>query len=432
MNRQFGRLLLAGVCWGAVASAAPAQSVGSPDDAAAHPSHRLLGGVSDLAGAEDLLALRLHHTHDVQEVQDLVKSLLDNDEYRRMLKDKFNGLNDDDFKSLKETIQKNPQLLDDPKLHDLLKKVEKFKKDGGDLNSLPKETKDSVLDLAKDFIKQNPTDPASSDPMTGGPMSHIPPGASQPAVPPSPPASSDKFSPSPHEASQPNWVTHDLVQGMTGLIKDIDRTPEGEALRTAALQELAKMESSSSSGLADFLKNILSSDQAAWLAHAGKSSSGSGLDGWDSRQRRLGRSIRRRLVRRADGRRRLDRRPGAARRGRVDGRRRGQAASGVSARARPWSPGPWPVRPSQVSTRQDLIRAFEHLAYLLLGPGARSLNHLDVAGRLSRDDNGRAGAADRLAHLYEQARYAPPDEVMPLHELTAARGDLAALAGAAA
>ena len=281
MNRQFGRLLLAGVCWGAVASAAPAQSVGSPDDAAAHPSHRLLGGVSDLAGAEDLLALRLHHTHDVQEVQDLVKSLLDNDEYRRMLKDKFNGLNDDDFKSLKETIQKNPQLLDDPKLHDLLKKVEKFKKDGGDLNSLPKETKDSVLDLAKDFIKQNPTDPASSDPMTGGPMSHIPPGASQPAVPPSPPASSDKFSPSPHEASQPNWVTHDLVQGMTGLIKDIDRTPEGEALRTAALQELAKMESSSSSGLADFLKNILSSDQAAWLAHAGKSSSGSGLDGWD-------------------------------------------------------------------------------------------------------------------------------------------------------
>ena len=61
------------------------------------------------------------------------------------------------------------------------------------------------------------------------------------------------------------------------------------------------------------------------------------------------------------------------------------------------------MRPSQVSTREDLIRAFEHLAYLLLGPGARSLNHLDVAGRLSRDDNGRAGAADRLAHLYEQA-----------------------------
>ena len=62
---------------------------GSPDDAAAHPSHRLLGGVSDLAGAEDLLALRLHHTQDVQEVQDLLKSLHDNDEYRRMLKDKF-------------------------------------------------------------------------------------------------------------------------------------------------------------------------------------------------------------------------------------------------------------------------------------------------------------------------------------------------------
>ena len=37
-----------------------------------------------------------------------------------------------------------------------------------------------------------------------------------------------------------------------------------------------------------------------------------------------------------------------------------------------------------------------------------------------------------LAHLYEQARYAPPDEVMPDHEITAARGDLMVLAGAAA
>ena len=85
-----------------------------------------------------------------------------------------------------------------------------------------------------------------------------------------------------------------------------------------------------------------------------------------------------------------------------------------------------------MSTRQDLIRAFEHLAYLLLGRLARSLNHRDVAARLGRLDGAGAAAADRLARLYEQARYAPPDEVLPLHELTAARGDLAALAGAAA
>ncbi len=427
MNRQFGRLLLAGVCWGAVASAAPGQSWPSPDDAEAHPSHRLLsGGVSDLAGAEDLLAQRLHHTHDLQEIQDF----LNKPEFKAMLKEKIKDLNTEDIKRLQETIQKDPKLLDDPDLHNFLKGAEKLKQNGT-LNDLPNETKDRVLNLAKDIIeKQKSAGPG--DPTTGGPMGHIPPAASQPVGAPSPPAPPDKFSPSLHDASQPNWVTHDLVQGMTGLIKDIDRTPEGEALRTAALQELAKMESSSSSGLADFLNNVLSSDQAAWLAHAGKSSSGGGLDGWN-----LG------------GAASAAPSVGGSSDGLMDGVvwivalgllvaagwmavavARRQAAS--RAQARPWSPGPWPVRPSQVSTRQDLIRAFEHLAYLLLGPGARSLNHLDVAGRLSRDDNGRAGAADRLAHLYEQARYAPPEEVMPLHELTAARGDLAALAGAAA
>ena len=198
------------------------------------------------------------------------------------------------------------------------------------------------------------------------------------------------------DASQPDWVTHNLAQGMAGLIKDIDRTPEGEALRTAALRELAKMESdsSASSGFANFLKGVLSSDQAAWLAHAGNTSSGADLGGWN-----LGGSA--------------SAAPsfGGSSDGLADGvvwvvalallvaagwmavavaRRRAEART----RARPWSPGPWPVRPSQVSTRQDLVRAFEHLAYLFLGLSARNLNHLDVAARLDRDD-GHAGAAGR-------------------------------------
>jgi hypothetical protein len=104
-----------------------------------------------------------------------------------------------------------------------------------------------------------------------------------------------------------------------------------------------------------------------------------------------------------------------------------QAGGGSKA----WSAGPWPVHPSRVSTREDLIRAFEHLAFLRLGLRARPLNHIDLAGRLG-DTGDRAESAARLSHLYEQARYAPPDELLPADELAAARGDLSTLAGAAA
>ncbi len=388
MNKQLGRLLLAGVCGLTAVSAAPAQPRPSPGDNADHPSHRLLdSGIGDLAGAEDQLARRLHHTQDVQEIQDLLKKLDDND-IKTMLKDVKN-LNDDEIKSLKETIQNNPQLLDDPKLHDMLKNVEKFKQ-GGDLHDLPQETKDGLAQLAKDIIeKQKQSDPASGNPMIGDPKSIPLPEASKPPDLLPPP---ERFSPPPVEASKSDWITHDLTQGMAGLIKDIDRTPEGEALRTAALHELVKWDansSSSSTGFTNFLKSILSSDQAAWLAHAGKTT-GSSLDGWNAGP----------MPSPAPS-------LGASSDGLMDGVvwiaalallaaaawmafavARRQAASRL--RARPWSPGPWPVRPSQVSTRRDLIRAFEHLAYLLLGQPARSLNHLDVADRLGRDDDGRA------------------------------------------
>ena len=182
MNKQLGRLLLAGVCGLTAVSAAPAQSGPSPGDNADHPSHRPLdSGIGDLAGAEDKLARRLHHTQDVQEIQDLLKKLDDND-IKTMLKDVKN-LNDDDIKSLKETIRNNPELLDDPKLHDMLKNVEKFKQ-GGDLHDLPQEMKDGLAQLAKDIIeKQKQSDPASGNPMIGAPEKHPIAGGLQAAGP---------------------------------------------------------------------------------------------------------------------------------------------------------------------------------------------------------------------------------------------------------
>jgi hypothetical protein len=104
-----------------------------------------------------------------------------------------------------------------------------------------------------------------------------------------------------------------------------------------------------------------------------------------------------------------------------------------------WKLGPWPVSPAGVTTREDLVRAFDYLALLCLGQTARTWNHLEIAARLG-DEAPRAarmaaaaeerrGAAARLALLYEQARYAPPAEPLPDADLAAARRHLCLLAG---
>jgi hypothetical protein len=103
-------------------------------------------------------------------------------------------------------------------------------------------------------------------------------------------------------------------------------------------------------------------------------------------------------------------------------------------RSQRWRLGPWPVAPSHVSTRGELIVAFEYLALKVLGLDARTRNHLDLAaelgGRPSADPI-RQRAAARLARLYEHARYAPPDEALDQREMADARHDLCCLAGVA-
>jgi hypothetical protein len=91
----------------------------------------------------------------------------------------------------------------------------------------------------------------------------------------------------------------------------------------------------------------------------------------------------------------------------------------------------WPLPPGQVSTRQQLIQAFEHLALVVLGPGARSSNHRDIAMELGATP-ARTQAADELATLYERARYDPVEGELPDADLAAARRDLCLLAGMAA
>jgi hypothetical protein len=91
--------------------------------------------------------------------------------------------------------------------------------------------------------------------------------------------------------------------------------------------------------------------------------------------------------------------------------------------------GPWPVHPGRVATRDDIVKAFEYLALLLLGPAARNWNHLQIAVRLAGPQARHQTAADQLAGVYEQARYTPADEPLTDAALASARRDLCQLAG---
>jgi hypothetical protein len=109
--------------------------------------------------------------------------------------------------------------------------------------------------------------------------------------------------------------------------------------------------------------------------------------------------------------------------------RHGQAATTGTE----WKLGPWPLDPGKVSTREQVIRAFEYLAVLLLGRKARCRNHCEIAAELLE---GKSSAAQRpavrqLAALYKQARYAPVDEPLSDDELATARRGLVALAALA-
>jgi hypothetical protein len=98
-----------------------------------------------------------------------------------------------------------------------------------------------------------------------------------------------------------------------------------------------------------------------------------------------------------------------------------------------WKLGPWPLAPSAVRTRGDLVLAFEYLALLQLGRTAETANHRDIADRLeaATDPHSTAIAIQHLTDLYEQARYAPPDEELADADVQAARRELTYLAGVA-
>jgi len=91
--------------------------------------------------------------------------------------------------------------------------------------------------------------------------------------------------------------------------------------------------------------------------------------------------------------------------------------------------GPWPLDPRSVTDRDTLVRAFDYLSVLTLGPAARQYSHLTVAGELRRRVPAADDIADELGHYYEVARYTPPGEPVAAADLAAARAALCWLAG---
>ncbi len=83
--------------------------------------------------------------------------------------------------------------------------------------------------------------------------------------------------------------------------------------------------------------------------------------------------------------------------------------------------GPWPVDPRRLSTREELIRAFEYLSLKTLGPAAAHAHHVALTAGLRDRHPAAPDAADELGALYAVARYAPAADPFPADGLPAAR-----------
>jgi len=81
----------------------------------------------------------------------------------------------------------------------------------------------------------------------------------------------------------------------------------------------------------------------------------------------------------------------------------------------------WPVDPKKVATREDVVKAFEHLSLAKIGLPAVHWHHRQIANVLGGQAPERKEAVDQLAGLYEKARYTPAQEHFTEAEIAAAR-----------
>jgi hypothetical protein len=420
-NRRWIGLLLAGA---ALLSGPPllrAQTIRMDRiEPSPRPSHRLLDdGPTDLNQAEEFLSGRLRNSRDLHDVQGILQKLLQNpDLAEKLLRNVPENYRDE--------VQKRAGSLnlDDPNLRRLLDNAIK-------MPSVSEEQKGRLEDLRKQLPSLEKPDKNALGPNTN-PFDRSPfsPPATNPEVRPS-----DLNGPTPR-VEKPDSITKKLAEAVDNLgggdshlgdtlqqmgsrlnldkwAADVAASAARWSGRFPNLGRYLNFDRLASSGLGSFARRLRwpsfnlggSMGGGSWVPSVPNVSGGfgqgivyflliavGGLLAWQA------------LRRTKEGEEPL--------------------------LGRGWRLGQWPVRPGEVATRLDLVRAFEHLALLRIGQAAESRNHLDLAARLG-DDEERRAAADRLAGLYEQARYAPPEELLPEADLATARRDLLFLAGAA-
>jgi hypothetical protein len=419
----------------------------------------LAGGADHYADAEKKLAARLgalQQIQDLREAQKSVGNLLKNPAFLENLR---KSLTEKDIENLRQRFRRGENLQNDPAWGKFLQQATRARPGG--VPPLSEKQLEALLKLAATGQGAGPGN-APMPPMPPGAQQAGPvPAPSNPAPPPVPPA------PSPSDGSSPStawerlqqdssaWFQRNLDslgEDMAGALDDLgngdDGRPLGELVRS--LTSYAQREGSLGMNAAEQMHGL--SRYLPDMSHYAPSQS----PAWGNLVSGLRRTHLPSLPSLGGSPGRAPLSSGgpsgqSAGHGLVlllalvvlalvlwkAGRRREGLAG---AEGDGWHLGPWPVAPGGVAGRQDLIRAFEYLALLCLGPEAATCNHLDLADRLGSspsptdglDTNLRRQAAERLARLYEQARYAPGDAPLPEEELAAARRDLCYLAGVAA
>jgi hypothetical protein len=438
MNKRFWLWLLLGLLF----------SPGTATAQSSKQSHRDLPGGLDLSNPQEMMAQRLQELQGLHQLQDQVQELLNDADFRKQM-DKFSP---EDLQRLQEKMRKGEGLSQDGAWKQLLQQVHSRQK-----------LDQRQIDILKSWAERAENKPSSSK-SAGTRIDDI----TEPApTPTSPPPESDSPPPSPPTPTEPAPSMLDRLQeDSTKWLMENFKDVSGDVLET--LLEMGAKEGNSP--LAELLRSVPQSDFSGinisehplvpalrtetlsrYLSGAGDFlQRQSGV--WNKVGSFLQRSPLPSLPRIGGGPSVSMRTPSAAesdswlpamlsllmlgvivlflcKRG-FDFK--GPAGSGTDAE---WRLGSWPVPPAAVATRQDVIRAFEYLALLRFGPAAAACHHRQLAERLAEQDGGKPGrrqAAEMLAWLYEQARYAPDGEALSQEQLSDARHALCSLAGVTA
>jgi hypothetical protein len=402
-------------------------------------SHHQLPGELDLDSAQEMMTKRLRELRELHQLQDQVQELLKDEQFRKQIE----KLSKSDLQQMREKLLKGEGLSQDPKWNKLLEQARARQKLNLDIlrrwaeRAERKQPSSESGEMTPDNAAKATPTPPTSPPL--GPSSPPP---SQPTPSEPSPSMIDRL-----QEETTTWLMEnlaglsgDMLQSLTEMADKQGNTALAEMLRSVPQSDFSGLNVSDhplvpalrqgtlsrylsnagdffqrQSGVWDKLGSLFNKAPLPSLPNVGRPSvsmrtpSTAESDGWLPVVLcllMLGLIVLF-ICKRGFG-------------------PKDQAGSGADAE---WRLGSWPVPPGAVSTRQDVIRAFEYLALLCFGPAAAACHHRQLAERLASDNPNRRQAAEMLAWLYEQARYAPAGEALSQEQLSDARHALCSLAG---